>query len=244
MEIANFFWEGELTILEKSCIKSFINNGFEVNLWSYNCLHIEGAKTCDAREIIEEDNLDKKVFDKNYNITFASKSDFFRYKVIEHTRGWWFDCDCYCLKNQEEFKKLRDGKELVVGMECNTYTNGAVIYASNDMAKEMIDSANKLKNEFGGSQELTWGFYGPAFITNFVKDKNLNDKIEGVDAFYAINFKDIQYFVEPNLCEEAKKIIQNSYCTHIWKTILINNNIDYTKPKDGSLLHNLYQNSN
>ena len=41
MEIANFFWDGELTKLEKFCIKSFVDNGFDsmglTGIFTYKC---------------------------------------------------------------------------------------------------------------------------------------------------------------------------------------------------------------
>ena len=58
-EIANMFWHGELSKLETMCIKSFVKNGFDVKLWSYNNLKVDGAESCDARLILSEEHLTK-----------------------------------------------------------------------------------------------------------------------------------------------------------------------------------------
>ncbi len=60
LNTANFFWEGVLTPYEELCIKSFINNGFYVNLWTYSTKISENLKKLnqfslkDAKEIMPQ----------------------------------------------------------------------------------------------------------------------------------------------------------------------------------------------
>jgi hypothetical protein len=83
-EIANFFWDGEMTNLEKNCIQSFVNSGFKVKLWSYNNIYLPNVESCDANKV-----LDRKItlrqnssIKKEAESNLAAFSDYFRYKVV------------------------------------------------------------------------------------------------------------------------------------------------------------------
>ena len=58
LQVANFFWGGELSSYEIANILSFKKNNFKVNVWSYQELDLpDGINLCDAGKIISKDYL-------------------------------------------------------------------------------------------------------------------------------------------------------------------------------------------
>ena len=243
-EIANFFWHGELTVFEKSCIQSFVKNGFDVHLWSYNNLQIDGAKSRDASEILSKDLLYKYVHHFNERTSehssLAAFSDAFRYKVLQHNSGWWFDTDCYCLKDQLEFYKLRQNKNVVLGFEDHSTVsaNNAVIWGSELVLNELntrVETISKSKKYVLSF----WGELGPTLVTQTCLDLSLQNQFLSVDNFFAITLDDKDMFVDADKKQIGKSLIADSYLTHIWTSSWIHENIDKTNPPENCLLKEL-----
>lgn len=243
-EIANFFWHGELSKFETACIKSFIKNGFDVHLWSYNDLQVEGAISRDAKEIFPSDLLYK--YKHHFNersaehSSLAAFSDAFRYKVLQHNSGWWFDTDCYCLRDQSEFYKIRENKNVVVGFEdwSTCTTNNAVLWCNNLVLDELnsrVDTITKSKN-----YELSfWGELGPTLLTKTLLDLSLHNQFFPAHMFYGITSNDRNMFTDPSKKPVGKTLIADSYLAHIWTSRWKNENIDKNNPPQNSLLKEL-----
>lgn len=246
MEVANFFFYGELTKFEKNCITSFVDNGFKVKLWSYDNIELNGVETCDANTVLEK-NLMSKIKQSHAQLdtvkcNFAAFSDQFRFTLISKYGGWWFDTDCYCLKNQNEYKKLRDGKELVsFYQEGESIACGAFYIDVNSKYRQLlINEFNVLLNDYQ-DRIASWGTFGPAFLGNFINKHNLKSGIYDISLAYAIHWNEFDLYINPNRFDEAKSRIKDSYLTHIWNSFLQINNVDKNSPPVGSLLEFLYQ---
>lgn len=103
--IIHGLWIGnKLSIAELITLKSFISNGHQFWLWTYNPIETEvppNVTLKNANEIIPSD----KVFCYKYTNQFghgkgsyAGFSDIFRYKLLHQYGGWWTDMDVTCLK--------------------------------------------------------------------------------------------------------------------------------------------------
>ncbi len=103
--IIHGLWIGnKLSITELITLKSFISNGHQFWLWTYNPIETEvppNVTLKNANEIIPSD----KVFCYKYTNQFghgkgsyAGFSDIFRYKLLHQYGGWWTDMDVTCLK--------------------------------------------------------------------------------------------------------------------------------------------------
>lgn len=92
------FWFGQkLGFLEIACLKSFVQAGEAITLYSYN-LELEGVpegvELKDARTVLELDDRLSSVLAR-----FPARfSDFFRLVMMEQTGCIWVDCDVYYLK--------------------------------------------------------------------------------------------------------------------------------------------------
>jgi len=248
-EIANFFWYGELSKFEKACITSFVKNNFEVYLWSYNNLSVPGAISRDAKEIFPEKDVFKyKIANvDNYNSrhsSIATFSDIFRYKILELYGGWWFDTDCYCLKDQNQFKKLRDKKQVVLGLQSVGsffFAANGVMWADKNVSAKMSNNAEKLCKSV--NYELPyWAVTGPSLVTNTVLELGLESQILPINYFFAIQMNQAYLYTDPKNIEFAKSLIKDSFVTHIWKMEWASKNIDKNNPPVNTLLYEFLNN--
>jgi hypothetical protein len=184
METANFYWDGEMSNLEKNCIKSFVINGFKVKLWSYNGLIVEGAESCDANLVLDKSYINKNDIKQQHDFISIEKckiaafSDIFRFRLIAKYGGWWFDTDCFCLKDVSEFTKIKFSHDLVSFYEETDSIACGVFYIKKGaiVSSLIIEEFNKLLEiEKGNVSE--WATFGPKFFTNFINKYNFLSNI-------------------------------------------------------------------
>lgn len=247
MEIANFFWDGQMSELEKNCIRSFYKNGFKVKLWSYDNITLENVESCDANLVLPRDfSLKQEANGKSERNAFlASFSDYFRYKVVSLFGGWWFDTDCFCLKNVEEFKFVKQNRMIVSCKQNEDFNNfhhiGCGAFWMNEIiSKKLILEFEEMINNINGETKA-FGFFGPEFFTNFVKAHNLYEDILPTKSFYAIHWDESDLMIYPQNTELAINRTKDSLLTHIWTTPFKEKNIDKNNPIAGSFLDILYK---
>jgi hypothetical protein len=222
MEIANVFWRGDLTKLEMASVKSLIDCGFHVKFWSYDNIQIDGTESCDAKLVMPEEEYFNHI-PSDEEITPLKKaratsfSDVFRYYLLNKFDGWWFDLDVICLKSVEEFKKLKN-RNIVAGKlyHDNDDMNGAVLYMTKELSTTLINDFEIFINN--QNVDRKWASYGPHYLTNFLKTNNLIDEVLPKHYFYSINWVNFYYFADPNLKENAREMLKDSYVAHIWNT--------------------------
>jgi hypothetical protein len=248
MEIANFFWDGEMSNLEKNCIKSFVRNGFKVKLWSYNGLVVDGTESCDANLILEKSYMSNHNIKQQHDFISIEKckmaafSDYFRFKLISEHGGWWFDTDCFCLKNVSEYTKIKSNHDLVSFYE----EDDNVIACGVFYLKKGTILSNLIMQEFNNLLEIEkgkvskWATFGPKFFTNFINKYNLLDGIFDTSHCYSIHWNDVDLMLYPQHLENAIEITKGSFLTHIWTPTFSEKNIDKNNPIEGSFLHKLY----
>jgi hypothetical protein len=124
----NGLWiKGELSPLEILTIQSFIANGYEFILWTYDeplvYSQIENLIVKDAREIILENQVFSYKLSNQFGHgkgSYAGFSDVFRYQLLYLNGGWWVDMDVTCIKRFEfespyVFRKSKLTNDFVVG---------------------------------------------------------------------------------------------------------------------------------
>jgi mannosyltransferase OCH1-like enzyme len=159
------FWAyGNFSRLELMCANSFINNNYNLHIWTYGDLPNapKGAVIRDAREIISE-NL---VF-LNKVGSYASFSDFFRYTVLAKFGGLYSDTDVVALKNSSELP----GKKFLVterDPQGGLKVNNNIIFNPVPMAGNVIDLAQGYSERFP-KNDITWGEIGPSLLTLIVQ---------------------------------------------------------------------------
>lgn len=243
---ANFFWIGKLSNYEILTLKSYLNNGFIVKLWTYEnkISNIDIIKDLDieianAEKILEED-LIYKFSQGSQKANPASFANLFRLHLMVKEGGWWFDLDCVCLKNVEEFITIAKNSEFVLGAEYKNYVGNSVMYfKSKNIAKKLIDEINIEINK--NNYNFYWGQIGPDLITEYFLKNNLMHLVLEKKYFYNTEAKDFRLFLESK--NKFKNImIENhnqSLTCHLWNEMFnkYSYNKNYMPPKNSYLEH-------
>lgn len=148
----NSLWIGnKLSNMELLTIYSFLENGYEFYLWTYEKLENELPDSliiCDANEIIpyNEVFVYKSKSQFGYGLgSVAGFSDIFRYKLLYEKGGWWVDMDVTCLKPFDVVSDyfFRFHHELgVVGNIMKVPKNSLLMKTCYDQAKSTINENN------------------------------------------------------------------------------------------------------
>jgi hypothetical protein len=236
---ANFFWHGELTNLEKSCINSFVMHGFDVNLWSYQNHTLPNVMSRDASLLLPESDIKKYTYSEELKTIQKSSgisafANIFRYKLLENGYGWWFDTDCFCLKRVEEFCSLEN--DFIVGIEQDDIPNNAVIYSKIDIAADLLKFAlDRIKDTNYVSHQ--WGLTGPWCIKDFVLKNGILPLEQRY--FYPVRPNDCKMLITPKSFNYVTNLIKDSFILHVWDVMLVKRGIDKNNPPEGSILEHL-----
>lgn len=242
-EVANFFWHGPPpSLYEINSLLSFSKNNFEVNLWSFNAFSLPSEINIrDAREFFKEDDI-LKFYQDNKQGCLAAFSDAFRYNVLSKYSGWWFDTDCFCLKDQTEFCKLLNGKHIIAGYEDSKHINGAVLnFVDESLSGQALELLNNIL--INNDYKIKWGAIGPKLITEIVCKNTLENEILPISAFYPVSYKHALDSVTPSCATDVEELCKTSYVYHSWNEVLKRNQVDKNKmPPVGSFLYKQFNN--
>src|SRR5208337_392103 len=159
---ANFFWHGSsLSLYEWACLSSFVKNGFDVRLHSFNLgLQVpDGTTLVDARGLAKPEEVDLRT-QGGIKGCLASFSNIYRYRLLSQEAGWWFDTDVFCLADSEAFLKIQERSPgISVGFETETTLNTAVMYASEKRFAHELEILAVAKGYV-----LEWGAIGPQLV--------------------------------------------------------------------------------
>ena len=168
--VVHMLWVyGELSLLEKIAARSFIRNGFSLNIWTYgiNNIDIEGATIRNAREVLPE----TEIF-LNKQKSYASFADLFRYCLLSLHGGLYVDTDVICLKNASKFPSSNFlVQERTI--ENGNLTNNNVIRYQNFNKDSLIEKAKKFSLDFP-KEGIIWEELGPALITKLSSEDKDN----------------------------------------------------------------------
>ena len=223
---ANFFWYGfPLSLYNMACLTSFVRQGFEVMLHSFDrTVKVpEGVTVVDARALGDPDEIWNRV-QGGQKGSLASFSNIFRYRLLARSPGWWFDTDLVCLVPATAFADLaKTCPGITVGWESEGRLNGAVMGITDP---EIARDLERMAVEKGGV--VPWGSIGPGLITEYLDAHRERFQILDRRAFYPLSYTEVDRFFDPdqaNACEEAAR---NSLCLHLWNEIITRMDI----PKD------------
>lgn len=239
LDRANFFWMGDLTIYEIANLQSFIKHGFKVIIWTYDKnleknINLKGVSFKDANLVLNE-SLRMKFKQGRQKSSLSSFSNLFRYELLKKYGGWWFDMDCICVKNIDEFIKLTNNRDFVIGRERKNYTGSSVLYFNDvKILDELIQEVNSIakKNDYS----FFWGEIGPDLISEIILKNNLMNDTLDENYFYKISADKFHKFFEnkTNLMID----IEDSYILHTWNEMFNRFLISKKRlPPKGSILY-------
>ncbi len=239
LDHANFFWMGDLTIYEIANLQSFIKNGFKVIIWTYDKnleknTNLKEVSFKDANLVLNESLLTKFKQGRQKS-SLSSFSNLFRYELLKKYGGWWFDMDCICVKNIDEFIKLTNNRDFVIGRERKNYTGSSVLYFNDvkilDELIQEVESISK-QNEYS----FFWGEIGPDLISEIILKNNLMNDTLDENYFYKISADKFHKFFENRT--HLMIDIEDSYILHTWNEMFNRFSISKKRlPPQGSILY-------
>jgi len=197
--IAQSLWIGQsLTRMERACIQSWINAGYDFHLFSYDKVDNlpEQAVRRDAREILPENRIFqyKLPFHKGGG-SYSGFSNFFRYKLLL-SGGMWVDTDMYCLKPLPDL-------DYILVQEGDYVASCLLKVPSDSEFAQRCWSVCNAKNP----EQIVWGETGPKLVLEV--SHKLCLPIQPSSLYFPIMYWDIRRFLDD-------EPIPNAYTVHFW----------------------------
>lgn len=196
-------WIGsELSVMEQLSITSFLRNGHEYHLYSYNELaNVPGGTVIkDANEVLPK----SAIFQYKGRPSYAGFANSFRYKLLLERGGWWADTDTVCLRSFDFAEDYVFSSEMNAGQEV---INAGVIKAPK--GSEVMAYASRVCQEKKPDQ-LVWGETGPRLVSEVVRKYRLDKYRKPYYIFCPIT--DWHKLLEPYIAA----VHPQAYAIHLW----------------------------
>ncbi|WP_432448875.1 hypothetical protein [Aliiroseovarius marinus] len=231
-EVGTLWIGGPLSWMEQLCLKSFVDKGQKITLFSYEDIPNvpEGVIRRDGREIIDTDDFIK--YEKKNS--FALFADWFRLHMIHKCPGMiWIDTDVYCHRPMDYDSDYVFGFELpgehrvnnaVLGMPADSEMLKQVLEFTEDRFSVAPFLPKKKQKEMqlaaanGDPVHITqqpWGVWGPMMVTHYVHKLKLQPEVQPLDAFYPVTFRDRKWFMH-DASKVAAELTENTTALHLW----------------------------
>jgi hypothetical protein len=229
------FWHGPLSWLEALCISSFVRQGHELEVYSYDPIPNlpAAAKWRDARDVLPREKL---TFYKGRG-TPGVFSDHFRYSALRAGLGIYADLDVYCVR------PISSSLDYLMAWERPGSVNGAVLYIPanapllDDLEAVFAEGLRPLfephlpllrrlevaaRRVFGDKvtpEHMQYGATGPMALTHFVKKHGLTSKVQVSATFYPVPYEEIPALMHEG-SDLAGAIRQETLGIHLWRSQL------------------------
>ncbi len=231
-EVGTLWIGGPLSWMEQVCLKSFVDQGQKITLFSYEDIPNvpAGVVRRDGREIIDTDDFIKY----EHKNSFALFADLFRLHMIKACPGMiWVDTDVYCHRPMEYESDYVMGFELpgehrvnnaVLGLPADSEILAQMIAFTEDRFSIAPFLAKNRQAEYRKAarsgepvhiSQQPWGVWGPSMLTHYVHELGLQDKVQPLDAFYPVTFRERTDFLKNNAVAQAR-ITDKTTALHIW----------------------------
>jgi hypothetical protein len=211
----NMFWHGgALPIFAWPCMRSFIERGHSIRLFSYRSIDVPpGVVQVDATAIIPAHELHR------YR-SIPAFSDIFRYELLSKEGGWWSDVDVVCLTD-----KLPDSRYAWAEQESGT-VNGAILkFPEQDpIVARLAARARELSG-----QTNTWGIIGPRLLSDVLCGYNPADRSGSKSTFYPLHWLEAPLLLLPEYKSEILHRAKNAMFLHLWSNVFKEIGIDLNR---------------
>ncbi len=248
---------GALSFLEQLCLKSFVDAGHHVRLYTYGDVDRipDGIEVADANDVLKMDAIIRHARTGSP----APQADRFRYHMLAQTDDIiWADTDAYCVR------PFTTPNGHFYGWESEHHVNNGVLGLprDSDTLRELLDftadeysippwlpqrqqDEMKRARDAGtpvhtGDQE--WGTWGPRAVTHFLHKTGEIRYALPREALYPISFKDRRIMVKPDAAAE-RFITPDTYSIHFYGRRIRQRIIEAEggEPKPNSLIGRLLE---
>lgn len=212
-------WIGpELSKLEQLCLKSFIDNGHEFHLYTY-----QETKNVPDGVVIKDGNeiLDKSEIFRYKNGSVSAFSNLFRLTMLYKKGGYWVDTDIVCVKPFKFNEDIVIASEPNVGYNQNIITSCFIKMPKNsEIAKEGINIQRQHKKLIL-TGKMAWGS-GPTTIKHLVEKFKLHKFVKPWQSVCSCAWNQSKSLLDPNYKPNPKvinsmnSIPDEMVCIHLW----------------------------
>ncbi|MBQ1203394.1 MAG: hypothetical protein IIX61_06290 [Loktanella sp.] len=249
-EVGTLWIGGRLSWMEQLCLKSFVDAGQKITLFHYDDIpNVPAGVICrDGREVLDTDDFIK--YEKKNS--YALFADLFRLHMVHRNpRMIWVDTDVYCQRPLDYDDDYVFGYELpdsgrvnnaILGLPTSSPMLAAMLeftsdrysiapFLSRDKQREYI--AARENGEPVHVSQQPWGIWGPMMMTYFVRKFGLQERVQPLEAFYPVTFRERIMFNRSHRKVEAR-ITDQTTGLHVWasnKRELGNLSLGLPRPK-------------
>jgi hypothetical protein len=228
--IAALWIGGSLSYLEQLCLKSFLDAGHHVTLYSYEPIPNapEGTELADANAILPQVNFLRH----GRTNSPALHSDLFRYHLLAKTdRTIWADTDAYCVKPfttpnghfhaWESDNGINGG---VLGLPKDSATLAGLLDFTSDEyaipfwygdAYRADLEARRAAGTPVHAGEMKWGVWGPHALTHFLKKTGEVKYTLPRVALYPFHYADRRLMLKPGV-NMADYVTDETFSIHFY----------------------------
>lgn len=227
-DIFQTLWVGKpLTNLEHLCLKSFIDNGHIVHLYTYDTIGNvpKGVIIKDGNEILSKDEIYTY---KNGSV--SAFSNLFRFTMLYKKGGYWIDADILCVK------PLKYNKDYVFSSEPSSDYKTSYVTSSllkmpkkSEVAMQAINMQREHKKLILNGK-ISWGS-GPKTVKYIVENNNLQKYVLPWNNTCTCAWNHSMSLFNPNTRYEKsintiKEIPEEMTCIHLWNEMSRRNKIN------------------
>ncbi len=218
LPVIQSLWIGQkLSVMERLCIASFLNNGHEFHLYTYSEIDNipEGAVLKDASEIVPSE----RIFKYKDRDSYSGFSNIFRYQLLLERGNYWVDTDVICL-SPFNIKSDYVFASAVESGEHSAHVESCVIRAPH--GSEIMEYCLHESSKYDPS-ELIWGQIGPDLLNHAVGKYSMKDYVRKPYTFCPILSEHWYKFLTVSLCvpwiEMAKMAVFKTKAVHLWNEV-------------------------
>ena len=202
-------WIGsQLSALEQLSIQSFLANGHEFHLYTYD--EVENAPSNVILKNAEDVLPSTYVFKYRDHDSYSGFSNFFRYRLLEALGGWWVDLDLICLKPFDFADDYVFSSEISEG---NVHANVGAIKcpAGSELMQYLWNECSRKHPE-----DLKWGEVGPRLFAEGVRRFEMGRYVTRPKAFCPIGYAHWKDSLDPNV---DLRFTCQTYAVHLWNEL-------------------------
>ena len=229
-QIAALWIGGDLSFLEQLCLKSFVDAGHHLKLYSYQPIGNapDGIEMADAGEILPQSDFLRHARTDSP----ALHSDLFRYHLLARSdRTIWADTDAYCVKpfetasghffawesetgiNGGVLGLPPDSQALAELLEFTTDEYAIPDWYGDDYRRELEEMKAAGTPVHAGDQP--WGVWGPHALTHFLKKTGESRHALPRVALYPFAYEERSLMLRPGF-DTGRHITDETYSVHFY----------------------------
>jgi hypothetical protein len=242
--IIQSLWIGsELSKLEQLCLKSFIDNGHEFHLYTYEEVKNipEGVIVKDGNEILDESEIFRY---KNGSV--SAFSNLFRFTMLYKKGGYWVDTDVICVRPFNFDQEIVISSEPSLDYKYNIITSCFIKMPQNsEVALAGINIQYEHKKLILSGQ-IEWSS-GPKTVNELVQKFNLNKYVklwQTTCSCFWDHFNSLlhpNYIPNPEIINRMDKIPDEMVCIHLWHERWRSSGIDKNNTFHPESLYELFK---